>query len=73
MMNKFEIRGYTKKELALCYFPYSTPHTAVNHLVAWINRCTPLQEALRDQDYKKSAKWLSPREVRMIVEYLGEP
>ena len=60
-------------ELALCYFPYSTPHTAVNHLVAWINRCTPLQEALRDQGYKKSAKWLSPREVRMIVEYLGEP
>lgn len=72
-MNKFEIRGYTKKELALSYFPYSMPHTAVNHLVAWINRCAPLREALHRQGYEKSTKWLSPRQVKLIVDYLGEP
>ncbi len=73
-MDDFAIRSYTKKELALCYFPTSeNPHSAVNHLMSWINRCIPLREALEAQGYKKSAKWFSPREVRMIIDHLGEP
>lgn len=73
-MDEFAIRSYTKKELALCYFPTSeNPHSAVNHLMSWINRCTPLREALEAQGYRKSAKWFSPREVRMIIDHLGEP
>ncbi len=73
-MDSFPIRSYTKKELALAYFPTSeNPHSAVNHLMSWINRCTPLREALEAQGYMKTAKWFSPREVRMIIEHLGEP
>lgn len=35
MSNEFKIRAYTKKELALCYFPQSeNPHSAVNRLIA---------------------------------------
>ena len=30
------IRAYTKKELALLYFPDSIPHTAVNRLMTLI-------------------------------------
>ena len=69
----FKIQPYTKKELALLYFPTSDPHTAVNRLMSWVNRCKPLHTALLDQGYQKTAKWLSPREVRLITEHLGEP
>lgn len=73
-MEKFPIRSYTKKELALCYFPTSVnPHSAVNHLMSWINRCTPLRNALEEQGYQKTSKWFSPREVKLITEHLGEP
>ena len=46
MIEDFKIRTYTKKELALMYFPESYPRTAVNHLMAWIRRCDPLWEKL---------------------------
>lgn len=73
-MEDFKIRSYTKKELALIYFPSTdNPHTAVNHLISWINRCPMLCKALNEQGYQKSSKWFSPREVRLIVEHLGEP
>ena len=72
-MNKFEIQAYTKKELALLYFPSAEPHTAVNRLMSWVKRCKPLHMALIAQGYKKTSKWLSPREVALVVEHLGEP
>ncbi|WP_297153271.1 DUF4248 domain-containing protein [uncultured Prevotella sp.] len=46
---------------------------AVNRLMSWIRRCKPLHDALLDQGYRKTTKWLSPREVKLITEYLGEP
>lgn len=72
-MNKFEIQAYTKKELALLYFPSAEPHVAVNRLMSWVKRCKPLHTALLVQGYRKTAKWLSPREVALVVEHLGEP
>lgn len=72
-MNQFKIRSYTKKELALLYFPDSNPRTAVNHLMSWICRCTPLCEQLRLMDYRPTSKFFTPRQVKSIVEQLGEP
>ena len=73
-MNAFTICSYTKKELALCYFPTAAnPHSAVNRLMGWIKRCAPLCHELEQLGYRKSPKWFSPREVRLIVEYLGDP
>ena len=69
----FTICHYTKKELALMYFPESTPSTAVNHLMAWIRRCTPLWAALQAKGYQRMSKSFTPRQVSLIVEYLGEP
>lgn len=69
----FKIRPYTKKELALLYFPDSNPRTAVNHLMAWIRRCPQLWEQLRSMGYYSNAKGFTPREVKAIVEQLGEP
>ncbi|MGM9673984.1 MAG: DUF4248 domain-containing protein [Bacteroidaceae bacterium] len=72
-MDRFIIRPYTKKELALMYFPDSSPRTAVNHLMAWIRRCRPLLERLEASGYEKTAKGFTPRQTGTIVEYLGEP
>ena len=73
MDKEFIIRAYTKKELALCYFPNSLPRTAVNHLMAWIRRCTPLWQQLLASGYEATSKSFTPRQVRAIVEYLGDP
>lgn len=76
-MNKdnqnFVRRTYGKSELALMYFPYSTQHCAVNHLMAWIKRCQPLCEQLAATGYKYTAKYFTPRQVEIIVGFLGEP
>ena len=72
-MTDFKIRPYTKKELALLYFPDSIPHTAVNHLMTWILRCTPLIRQLEAAGYKKKSKVFTPHQIRLIVEHLGEP
>ena len=72
-MDTFTIRSYTKKELALMYFPDSMPRTAVNHLMAWINRCTQLSDILQATGYQPSDKAFTPRQVKAIVEQLGEP
>ncbi len=72
-MENFNIRSYSKKELALLYFPDSTPRTAVNHLTKWIQRCTQLWSILQSMDYHPHSKGFTPREVSVIVEHLGEP
>jgi len=73
MDKEFVIRAYTKKELALMYFPESSPRTAVNHLMAWIRRCTQLWGQLQSIGYETNSKTFTPRQVRAIVEQLGEP
>ena len=73
MDKDFIIRTYTKKELALCYFPDSSPRTAVSHLMSWIRRCTQLWEQLQATGYSPTCKTFTPRQVRAIVEQLGDP
>ena len=72
-MEEFKIHHFTKKELALRYFPDSAPRTAVNHLRAWIIRCKPLHDELTLMGYHKTSKAFTPRQVQAIVDYLGEP
>ncbi|MBP3227929.1 MAG: DUF4248 domain-containing protein [Bacteroidaceae bacterium] len=69
----FTIRTYTKKELALMYFPESLPRTAVQHLMSWIHRCRTLERSLLESGYTPTSKGFTPRQVRAIVEALGEP
>ena len=73
MDKDFIIRAYTKKELALSYFPDSQPRTAVNHLMSWIRRCRPLWTELLSTGYTMTSKSFTPRQVRTIVHHLGDP
>lgn len=62
-----------KKELALMYFPESSPQAAVKHLMAWIKRCDDLMESLHQAGYDHRAKHFTPRQTALIVRYLGMP
>ena len=69
----FHLRMYRKQELAMMYFPDLSKESAGKNLRRWIHKCTELcreQEAL---GYDKNRKFYLKREVRLIVEYLGEP
>lgn len=62
-----------KTEIALLYFPDSTPKVAVRHLMRWINRCTPLLHELEATGYCSTQKYFTCRQVRLIYYHLGEP
>ena len=72
-IDNFAIRAYTKKELALLYFPDSTPGTAVKHLMVTIRRNDMLWDELQAMGYYNRRKTFTPREVRAIVDWLGAP
>ena len=72
-IDNFAIRAYTKKELALLYFPGSTPGTAVKHLMVTIRRNDMLWDELQAMGYYNRRKTFTPREVRAIVDRLGAP
>lgn len=68
------MNAVTRRELALLYFPDSTPEVAVRRLHDWIKRCSELDRALnkgcRAFDRRKQ---ITVRERLLITEYLGEP
>ena len=66
-------RPYTKKELALLYFPDSTPETAVKHLMTMIRRNDMLWDELQEMGYYNPRKTFTPREVKAIFDWLGAP
>lgn len=73
MTHTFKPQPYTKRELALLYFPQSTPQAAVNHLMTWIKRSPALLHTLRLTGYRKTSRYFTPRQVEAIVSQLGEP
>ncbi len=73
MEKEFRIKTYTKKELALMYFPESLPQQAVKHLMSWVKKCKPLWLLLQESGYRPSSKSFTPRQVKDIAEHLGEP
>ncbi len=57
----------------MMYFPNLTPHAATNKLARWISRCRELDDTLRAIGYTPQRRFFSSKEVRLIVDSLGEP
>lgn len=72
-MENFPIRAYSKKELALMYFPDSTPEAAVKHLMALIRRNDMLWDELQEMGYYSRSKTFTPRQVQAVIDWLGAP
>jgi hypothetical protein len=65
---------YTRRILAMMYFPDSEPQNAVRRLTSEIKRCVELYELLTVKGKRFDNKQiLTIREVKLIEEYLGEP
>jgi hypothetical protein len=69
-----KIRKYGKSELALLYFADAeTTNGALSNLKYWIRRNKALTIALKKCGMPPRSKSFTPKEVSLIIEYLGEP
>lgn len=62
-----------KSALAASYFPELASHQACNRLRRWIIRCTELHDKLLETGYRPERRIFTPRQIRLIIHYLGEP
>lgn len=65
---KFTIRAYGKSELAMLYLPHHSKATALKVLNSWISYNPRLRTMRTDRK-----RFFTPRQVKKIVEELGEP
>lgn len=68
--SEFELRSYSRKELAQLYFPDSSPKSATQNLRRWLNIHKSHQFFLEGISRKRLFR---RAEVEMIVELIGEP
>lgn len=71
-MKPFIIRAYGLQELGQLYFPFSAPKSASTQLKRWINHPQLLRK-LAEVGYQNGQKLLTPRQVSVLTEHLGEP
>ena len=64
---------YTKRELAMLYFPNCSPKAATNNLARWINRTFELRQLLTDAGYKPANRYFTVRQIELIYRFFGEP
>lgn len=70
---KFKIRSYGWTELALCYNPGLQPASAARLLRRWVQKSKELQSRLKAAGYLKGQRILTPRQVEIIIDIIGDP
>ena len=73
MEKEFVIRSYSYCELAMLYFPNSTKKSASAQLGRWIRGNQKLKNQLMEMGFKPKKKLLTPNQVKLIIEFFGEP
>lgn len=71
--DKFIVRGYGKGELAMLYMPGICRCGALKQFNRWIERNTRLTAQLVETGYDGTERIFTPKQVELIVEYIGEP
>ena len=69
----FVLRSYVYGELALLYFTFSTKKSATNQLRRWIRRNQELRRNLALLGFTERQRILTPRQVEVVVQFVGEP
>lgn len=69
----FRIKTYGRTELAELYNPNVAPETAWRKLRSWIRKYPGMVEQLLAAGYKRGQRSFTPRQVRIIVDGVGEP
>ena len=70
---KFKIRSYGWTELALCYNPNLHPNSASRLLHPTVVRNEKLVKTLKTAGFCERQRKLTPKQVGVIVDFLGEP
>jgi len=73
MDKEFKIRAYGKQELAQLYLPDNLPSSASAALQRWIDGDEDFKTDMAKAGYHKGQKLLTPKQVKIIVEYLDPP
>ena len=73
MEEQFKIKSYGYGELALLYFPNSTKKSASVQLRRWLKQSESLKKQLIDTGFKSGQKLLTPKQVNILVTFLGAP
>ena len=73
MENPFKIKAYGVGELASLYFPDIEKRSASNQFRKWIVKSKTLKSKLTNADWKEGQKLLTPKQVGILIEFLGEP
>lgn len=69
----FPIREYLKVELAVMYNPLMRTESAMKKLNRWIRGNPDLMEGLEKANWHPQRHSYLPKEVELIVKYLGTP
>ena len=62
-----------KGDLAQMYSPHVCRKSALRLLNSYIHRAKGLLPALEATGYSRSARHFTPRQLELVLEYLGEP
>ena len=72
-MTRFKIKDYPFGELAQMYYPDHNYDSALRHFREEMHLTRGMWEAMVAQGYKEKSKMLTRAQVRVIVQFLGEP
>ena len=70
---KFKLKSYSKVELSRKYNPHLCDRSAQRALMKWIEHNKELSEKLLSTGFKKMDRLFTPKQVEMIISFLGEP
>ncbi len=70
---KFELRSYTRTELSRKYNPQFCDRSAQRILIKWIERNKELKEQLITTGFNRMDRIFTPKQVELIISFLGEP
>ena len=73
MEKKFETRTFGFGELAQLYFPQVTKASASRMFSQWIYNCPDLVSKLLELDWKKRAKYFTPKQVKVLIGHFDPP
>ena len=73
MQSTFKLRSYGYSELAQLYFPHITKKSASVQLRRWLILNKKLNASLEETGFVPGQKLLTPKQVQLVLEFLGEP
>lgn len=69
----FTVKSYHKADLALMYHPGLSATAAMGKMRRWINRNAELKRKMGEVQVSVLNHTYTPKEVAILVEFLGEP